>query len=307
MDPVIVAIVGATASGKSALSLRIAEAIGGEIVNADALQFYRGMDIGTAKLALKERRGIPHHQIDTLAITEEASVARYQQEARADVAAIHTRGGRAIVVGGSGLYLRALLDRLDFPATDPAVRSGLEARAEREGPGTLYRELAKVDPAAAARIPAQNLRRIVRALEVIAITGRPYSASLPRREYALPAIQIGLGMGFDELDRRIDERTRRMWEGGLLEEVRGLVDRGLREGKTARRAVGYAEAIMCLDGNLSPDEARDLTAQRTRRLARRQTRWFLPDERVRWIDGATDGDEERVVGAALAALGRVEP
>jgi tRNA dimethylallyltransferase len=304
----IVAIVGATATGKSALSLRIAEVIGGEVVNADALQFYRGMDIGTAKLSITERRGVPHHQIDTLEVTEEASIARYQGEAREDVAAIHARGHRAVVVGGSGLYVRAVLDRLDFPATDPAVRARLEARAEREGPGTLYRELAAVDPEAAARISALNTRRIVRALEVTTITGRSYSASLPRREYALPAIQIGVRMSVESLDRRIDARSKRMWDGGLVEETQGLVESGLSEGKTAHRAVGYAEALRYLAGELSMDEARDLTAAKTRRLARRQMRWFMPDERVRWIEGAASpDDEERMVREALAVLGTLDP
>jgi tRNA dimethylallyltransferase len=304
---VIVAIVGATATGKSGLSLAIAEAVGGEIVNADPQQFYRGMDIGTAKVPVSERRGIPHHQIDILDIKEEASVARYQREAREDLESVRARGRQPVVVGGSGLYLRALLDQLDLPPTDAAVRSDLEVRAEEEGPGILHRELAAVDPEAAARIPAQNVRRIVRALEVIAITGGPYSASLPRREYVLPTLQIGLRMDRGSLDRRIEDRTARMWGGGLLDETEGLVRVGLREGKTARRAVGYAEALRCLEGEITRDEGRALTAQRTRRLARRQARWFLPDERVRWIDGASSpGDEGRVVQEALALLGTVD-
>ena len=305
---VVVAIVGATATGKSHLSLALAEALGGEVVNADALQFYRGMDIGTAKLTVAERRGVPHHDIDVLDVVEEASVARYQRDARADIDAIHARGRCAIVVGGSGLYLRALLDHFEFPATDPNVRSALEARADREGPGILHRELAAWDPIAAARIPAQNGRRIVRALEVIALTGAPYSASLPRREYVRPTRQIGLRLPYDILDRRIDERSRLMWERGLLDETSRLVDRGLRDGTTARRAVGYAEALRVIDGELTEAEARALTAQRTRRLARKQGQWFLPDERVAWVDGAecTD-DEARVVRDALAVVGTLEP
>jgi tRNA dimethylallyltransferase len=303
----VIAVVGATGTGKSLLSLDLAESLGGEVVNADALQFYRGMDIGTAKVSVVERRGIPHHQIDTLDVTEGASVARYQGSARDDIEAIHARGNRAIVVGGSGLYIRALLDRLDFPATDPVVRQSLEARGEVEGPGILYRELASLDPDAANRIPPQNTRRIVRALEVITITGRPYSASLPRREYVNPAIQIGVRLPFSDLDRRIDDRTRRMWEGGLVEETVELVTRGLREGTTARRAVGYAEALRHLDGDLTRMEARDLTAQRTRRLARRQGQWFIPDTRVRWVEGAaSDAEQKRVVRDALAALGSLD-
>ncbi len=304
----IIAIVGATATGKSGLSIALAEEYGGEVINADALQFYRGMDIGTAKLPPSERRGIPHHQIDTLAVTEEASVARYQLEARADIKAIHARGNRAIVVGGSGLYVRALLDHLDFPETDPIVRARLEARAEAEGPGVLFRELVACDPEAAERIPAQNARRIVRALEVVTITGRPYSASLPHPEYLLHTVQIGLRMGVEDLDRRIEARSKGMWEGGLVEETRGLVEEGLREGKTARRAVGYAEVLRFLDGELDHDEARNLTAQRTRRLARRQRRWFSPDRRVIWIEGAaTPSDEARVVRDAIGVLGTLDP
>jgi len=307
-SPPAIAIVGATATGKSVLSLAIAEAIGGEVVNADALQFYRGMDIGTAKLTLDERRGIPHHQIDTLDVTESASVARYQKAARADIEAIHSRGHRAIVVGGSGLYIRALLDRLDFPGTDPAARAALEARAEEEGPGALYRELTQRDPEAAARIPAQNTRRIVRALEVIGLTGKPYSASLPQRKYAIPAIQVGVRLDIAVLDRRIDERATRMWAGGLVEETEGLVTRGLLQGTTAKRAVGYAEALRHLDGALSFDDALALTARRTRRLARRQGQWFVPDPRVTWIEGATSsGDEARAVTDVLTVLSTLDP
>ncbi|MBN2176178.1 MAG: tRNA (adenosine(37)-N6)-dimethylallyltransferase MiaA [Demequinaceae bacterium] len=308
MPESVVAIVGATATGKSSLALAIAEAVGGEIVNADPQQFYRGMDIGTAKVPVSERRGIFHHQIDTLGIREEASVARYQKGARADLESIRARGSAVVVVGGSGLYIRALLDRLDIPPTDPGVRAAIEARVDEEGPGVLHRELMAVDPEAAARIPAQNARRIIRALEVIAITGGPYSATLPRREYVLPTVQIGLRTDRDVLDRRIEERTRRMWDGGLLEETEELVRVGLREGRTARRAVGYAEALRCLDGEITRDEGVTLTAQRTRRLARRQDRWFNPDERVRWIGGAASpGHEAGVVREALRLLGRVEP
>jgi tRNA dimethylallyltransferase len=300
--PPIVAIVGPTATGKSDLAL--AEALDGEVINADAMQFYRGMDIGTAKLGPEERRGIPHHQIDTLEVVEDASVARFQSAARADAGAIHARGRRAIAVGGSGLYVRALLDKFDFPETDPAVRAGLEARAEAEGPGLLHRELAQRDPAAASKIQPQNAKRIVRALEVIAITGLPFSSSLPTRTYALPAIQIGLRVPLDTLDARIDARARAMWDGGLLDETRELVERGLRDGVTARRAVGYAEALAHLDGALTEEVAREATARNTRRLARKQLKWFGPDERVVWIDGHRAGeDPARVLADALAALG----
>jgi tRNA dimethylallyltransferase len=302
--PPIIAVVGQTATGKSDLALALAEALDGEVINADAMQFYRGMDIGTAKLRPEERRGVPHHQIDTLEVVEDASVARFQASARADADAIHARGRRAIAVGGSGLYLRALVDKFDFPETDPAVRAGLEARAAVEGPGLLHRELAALDSAAASKIQPQNTKRIVRALEVIAVTGLPFSSTLPTRAYALPAIQIGLRVPLDVLDARIDARARRMWDGGLLGETRELVTRGLRDGVTARRAVGYAEALAHLDGALTEDAAREATARNTRRLARKQLKWFGPDERVVWIDGQRAGEgPSRVLADALAALG----
>ena len=303
-EPPIIAIVGPTATGKSDLALALAAALGGEIINADAMQFYRGMDIGTAKLSVGERRGIPHHQIDTLDVTEDASVARFQADARADAKAIHGRGRRAIAVGGSGLYLRALLDHFDFPDTDAAVREALELRADAEGPGILHRELEAADPAAAAKIHPQNAKRIVRALEVIHLTGRPFSSSLPHRAYALPAVQVGLRVPLEVLDARIDARAARMWDNGLLDETRALAERGLREGVTARRAVGYAEALSHLDGALTEEAARDATARNTRRLARKQLKWFGPDERIAWIDGPADADDgPRVLADALAALG----
>ncbi|WP_062385249.1 tRNA (adenosine(37)-N6)-dimethylallyltransferase MiaA [Demequina iriomotensis] len=299
---VIVAVVGATATGKSALSLALAERLDGEIVNADSMQFYRGMDIGTAKLRVEDRRGIPHHQMDMLDVHEDASVARFQAEARADIAAIHARGRRAIVVGGSGLYLRALLDVFEFPGTDPALRAALEARAESEGPGVLHRELSSVDPDAAAKIPAQNVKRLVRALEIIALTGSTQS-SLPRHAYAAPALTIALDLPYDVLDPRIDARVDAMWAEGLADEVRALEAAGLREGVTARRAVGYAETLRHLDGDLDEDETRALIAQHTRRLARKQAQWFRPDPRVRWIDAPRDhGDVARAAADASSLV-----
>ena len=301
----VVAIVGSTATGKSAVSLAVAEALDGEIVNADAMQFYRGMDIGTAKLPVAERRGIAHHQLDTLDVHEDASVARFQREARADIAAIRERGKTPIVVGGSGLYHRALLDRFEFPPTDPDVRARLEARGETEGPGVLYRELLETDPEAAASIGPSNTKRLVRALEVIEITGRPFSSGLPRHEYEVPAVQIGLEVSHDVLDPRIDARVDAMWEQGLVDEVTGLVARGLRDGTTARRAVGYAETLRHLDGELTADETRALIAQHTRRLARKQRQWFRPDPRVTWIEGPVDGsDAARAAADALAVVAR---
>ncbi|WP_062294336.1 tRNA (adenosine(37)-N6)-dimethylallyltransferase MiaA [Demequina phytophila] len=300
--PVVIAVVGATATGKSALSLALAAELDGEVVNADSMQFYRGMDIGTAKLGADERRGIPHHQLDLLDVHEDASVARFQAEARADIAAIHARGRRAIVVGGSGLYLRALLDRFEFPGTDPELRAALEARADAEGPGALHRELVAVDPAAAAKIPPQNVKRLVRALEIIALTGSTQS-SLPRHEYAAPALTIALDLPYELLDPRIDARVDAMWDAGLVGEVTALEARGLRDGVTARRAVGYAETLRHLDGELDAAGTRALIARHTRRLARKQAQWFRPDPRVRWIDAPRDhGDVARAAADASSLV-----
>lgn len=302
-QPPVLAIVGATATGKSAVALELALRLGGEVINADSMQFYRGMDIGTAKLPPAQRRGVPHHQLDTLEVHEDATVARFQDAARADVDAIHARGNRAIVAGGSGLYVRALLDRFEFPGTDPAVRARLEARAGAEGPGILYRELVAVDPAAAAKIQPQNAKRIVRALEVIELTGEPFSSSLPTREYAIPAVQIGLRLDYDTLDARIESRVDDMWDTGLVDEVRALSARGLREAVTARRAVGYAETLRHLDGELDEDATRALIKQHTRRLARKQARWFQPDDRVTWIDAPADAaDVPRAADEVLTVL-----
>jgi tRNA dimethylallyltransferase len=302
--PQVIAIVGATATGKSAVALSVAERLGGEIVNADSMQFYRGMDIGTAKLSVEERCGIPHHQLDTLDVHQDASVAKFQEQARADIDAIHARGRRAIVCGGSGLYLRALLDRFEFPGTDEAIRARLEERARVEGPGMLHRELASLDPVAAQRIQPQNAKRIVRALEVIEITGEKYSSNLPEHEYEIPAVQVALRLDYAPLDERIDARVERMWSSGLVDEVSDLVGRGIREGVTARRAVGYAETLRHLEGELSAEETQALIAQNTRRLARRQARWFVPDPRVTWIDApASASDIDRAVGDVLLAAG----
>lgn len=297
MNKPIIAVVGATATGKSAVSLALAHLIegGGEIINADSMQFYRGMDIGTAKLAAGERQGVPHHELDTLTVGEDASVAHFQESARAQIRAIHGRGRRAIVVGGSGLYLRALLDHFDFPGTDPELRARLEARAEHEGPGILHRELAALDPVAAGKIHPRNAKRIVRALEIIEVAG-DYTSSLPRHEYYAPAVQVALELPYELLDVRIEERVDAMWEAGLVDEVRRLTTDGLRESVTARRAVGYAEVLHYLDGDLTEHEARELVKRNTRRLSRKQDRWFRPDPRVTWVAGPRDGDD--VVRAA---------
>ena len=287
MDAPVIAVVGATATGKSAVALALAQQLDGEIINADAMQFYRGMDIGTAKLAPSQREGVPHHQLDTLTVSEDASVAAFQAAARADIDAIHARGHRAIMVGGSGLY----------------VRAALEQRAHTEGVGILFRELSERDPQAAAKMTPQNTKRIVRALEVIELTGQPYSASLPRREYRRPAVQLGLRLDYAALDPRIDQRVEQMWADGLVEEVRSLAAAGLRDGVTAQRAVGYAETLRHLDGEFDAERTRELIAQHTRRLARRQHRWFGPDPRVEWVQAPTDRhDVARATREALATL-----
>jgi tRNA dimethylallyltransferase len=286
-DPVerlFVAVVGPTATGKSDLGLALALALGGEVVNADASQLYRGMDIGTAKLAPGQRRGIPHHQLDVLTVTQEASVAAYQQAARADLATIRERGQVPVVVGGSGLYVRALLDRLEIPPTDPQVRSRWEDRLQVDGPEALHLLLVERDPAAATAIDPRNGRRLVRALEVIELTGRPFSATLPTREFVGPTVLIGLRAEREVLDARIERRAVGMWRAGLVEEVQTLEAQGLRAGRTASRAVGYAQVLRQLDGELTEEEAVADTTVATRRLARRQERWFGADPRVEWLE-----------------------
>lgn len=296
----VVAVVGPTATGKSDLGLALAEHLGGEIVNADALQLYRGMDIGTAKVPPAERRGVPHHQLDVLDVREDASVARYQREARADLADVADRGRRPVVVGGSGLYVRALLDQLDFPGTDAEVRSRLEERADRHGTRHLHDELARLDPDAAATIGPSNTRRIVRALEVIEITGLPYSANLPGHDYVRPALQIGLDCDRATLDARVEGRVAHMWDAGLVDEVRGLAAYGM--GRTAARAVGYAEVLAALRDGTDPDDAHAAVTANTRRLARKQMGWFGRDPRVHWLD-AQDPD---LVGRALDLVARAD-
>jgi len=283
-QPVVIAVVGPTATGKSELALEVAEELGGEVVNADASQLYRGMDIGTAKLPVSERRGIPHHQLDVLEVTQEASVAAYQAAARADLSDILARGRHPVVTGGSGLYVRAALDRLEIPPTDPDLRRRLEREAAERGTPVMFARLREADPTAAASIEPNNTRRVVRALEVIELTGRPFSATMPSREYLWPTVAVGLAVPRPVLDERIEQRVRRMWHTGLLEEVRGLEPRGLREGRTASRAIGYAQALAELDGDLTAEEAQQQTAALTRRLARRQESWFRPDPRVTWLD-----------------------
>ncbi len=301
IDVPIVAVVGSTASGKTGLSLDLAERLGGEIVNTDAMQVYRGMDIGTAKLPAAERRGIPHHLLDTLTVRDTATVAEFQGWARATVVRLRADGRTPVLVGGSALYTRAILDRFEFPATDEEVRRGLEAELDRLGPAALHARLAALDPGAAAKILIENGRRIVRALEVIAITGRPYSASLPTLEYADPlTVQIGVDIDRPTLDARIEQRVDQMFEQGFVEEVARLLGEGLAEGVTARRAIGYREVAAYLSGELSLDEAHERTAGATRRFARRQDSWFRKDPRVVWV---RFDDPDRVERALAAVPG----
>jgi len=296
---VVVAVVGPTATGKSDLGVALAEHLGGEVVNADALQLYRGLDIGTAKLTPAERRGVPHHLLDVLEPDEDATVAAYQRDARAALTDIAARGRRPVVVGGSGLYVRSLLDRIEFPGTDPEVRAALEARVEAEGARALHAELAAADPVAAENIGPRNARRIVRALEVIALTGKPYSANLPGHDYEVPAVQIGLDCDRAVLDARVQARVDRMWAAGLVDEVRGLVARGI--GRTASRAVGYAEVLAALRGEITEDEARAQVVAGTRRLARKQMGWFGRDPRVHWLDARDPGLVDRALALVAAA------
>ncbi|MGL5819231.1 MAG: tRNA (adenosine(37)-N6)-dimethylallyltransferase MiaA [Phycicoccus sp.] len=302
--PLVVAVVGPTATGKSDLGVRLAHHLGGEVVSADASQLYRGMDIGTAKLTAEQRQGVPHHQLDVLDVTEEASVAAYQRHARADLDAVLAQGGVPVVVGGSGLYVRALLDRLDIPPTDPAVRRRLDDRADTEGTAALFADLRAVDPRAAAAVDPGNTRRIVRALEVVELTGRPFSATMPVREFVRPTVLIGLRADGRALDRRVDGRAAAMFAAGLLDETADLAAHGLRDGRTASRAVGYAQALAVLGGRMTLGEAVAETASRTRRLVRRQQSWFGADPRVRWLDAfAPHVDEQALAVIEEAASG----
>jgi tRNA dimethylallyltransferase len=302
-DGLVVAVVGPTATGKSDLAVALAQRIGGEIVNGDSMQLYAGMDVGTAKLTPDERGGVPHHLLDVWPVTKSAAVAEYQAMARAEIAAIAARGAVPILVGGSGLYLRGALDRLDFPGESPAIRAGLYAALAEHGPRALHARLAERDPLAAAAILPTNGRRIVRALEVIELTGLPFTARMPGFESIYPGL-VQLGLDRTDLDERVESRVHRMVERGLVGEIRGLLPRGLRDGPTAGKALGYAQFLACLDdagavvGDLA--DAADGTVRATRRFVRRQRSWFRRDPRVRWFDGAAGGllDEVlRTIGA----------
>ncbi|GAB3983416.1 tRNA (adenosine(37)-N6)-dimethylallyltransferase MiaA [Actinoallomurus acanthiterrae] len=279
----VIAVVGPTAAGKSDLAVELALRLGGEIVNADSMQLYRGMDIGTAKLAEPEWRGVPHHLLDVWDVTRTASVAEYQETARRAVAEIRGRGRVPLLVGGSGLYVRAVLDDLEFPGTDPELRARLEEELAEHGSAALHARLAGLDPAAAASILPSNGRRVVRALEVIEMTGRPFTASMPSYADTGDSVQVGLTVPRPELDERIAVRVERMWKAGFVDEVRRLEPDGLREGLTASRALGYAQVLRFLSGEWTEEEAKQETIRATRRFARRQESWFRRDPRVRWV------------------------
>ena len=278
----LVAVVGPTGTGKSDLGIALSHELGGEVINADALQLYRGMDIGTAKLPPEERDGVPHHLLDVLDIHEEASVAAFQRDARRCAEQIRERGRVPVLVGGSGLYVRAALDAIDFPGTDPVIRARREDQLRRDGRAVLLRELARVDPESAARV--KDDRRLVRALEVHDLTGRPFTSFMPQRRYVRPTVQIGLAMDRDELNGRLARRVDLMLERGWLDEVRALAARGLRESPTAGRALGYPQLLAVLDGTMTLAQAREDTVAATRRFTKRQRTWFRADPRVHWIE-----------------------
>jgi tRNA dimethylallyltransferase len=299
----VVAVVGPTAAGKTALSLDLAEALGGEVVNTDAMQVYRGMDVGTAKLPEAERRAVPHHLLDLLDVTETATVAEFQGRARDVIEDCRRRGVPPVLVGGSALSTRAVLDRFEFPGTDPRVRARLETELVEVGAAAMHARLRAADPEAADRILPGNSRRVVRALEVVEITGRPFTATLPVPSYVFRrTVQVGVRIPRPVLDARIEERVRRMWRDGLVDEVRRLADRGLRDGLTASRALGYQQVLAFLDGACSEEEALERTVVGTRRFARRQESWFLKDERVTWVDW----DDPERLARALDAVAAVE-
>ena len=286
----VIAVVGATATGKSGLAVALARALCGEIVNADSMQLYRGMDIGTAKEPETAWQGAPHHLLDIWPVTRTANVADYQKLARAAIDDIIARGRIPVLVGGSGLYLRAALDDLHFPRTDHGTRARLESELADLGAAELHARLTGLDPAAAAAILSSNGRRIVRALEVIELTGRPFTASMPTYKQVRPAVHVGLTLPRPELDQRIAARVDRMWQAGFETEVKDLVQLGLRDGKTASRALGYQQMLRHLDGELTLDQARDETVKATRRFARRQESWFRRDPRIRWLDASQPPD-----------------
>ena len=281
----VIVICGATATGKSDIALDIAEQIGAEIINADSMQLYVGMDIGTAKLSVGQRRGIPHHLLDVLSVKQDSTVAWYQQLAREQISEIHSRNQHVVIVGGTGLYIKSVLDDLNFPDTNPEVRTRLESEAEEYGADSLFARLQELDPAAALAIDRANTRRVIRALEVIEITGKPFTANLPREDSSRfpDALQFGLVMEREHLRERIDLRVEKMWEQGFVAEVDALISDGILEGSTAQRALGYSALIAMRAGEMTEEEAKEETKRSTRQYARRQETWFSRDARIQWI------------------------
>jgi tRNA dimethylallyltransferase len=302
--PPLVAVVGPTATGKSDLGLALAAELGGEVVNADAMQLYRGLDIGTAKLQPAERAGIPHHLIDVLDVTQVASVAAYQRAAREVVERLRATGRTAVLVGGSGLYVQAVVDELEFPGTEPGLRAALQAELDECGPEAMHARLAEVDPAAAAVVLPTNGRRIVRALEVIALTGRPFPARLPTGGTArYGAVLLGVERDTADLDARVARRVARMFAAGLVDETREMLDRGLRDGLTASRALGYQQVVAALDGARDQSCAAAETVRATRRFVRRQRSWFRRDPRIHWLDAAAPDLHGRAMAVLTAQVG----
>ena len=281
----VVVICGATATGKSDIAIEVAKSIGAEIINADSMQLYKGMDIGTAKLSVDERAGIPHHLLDILSVREDSTVAWYQELARKVISEIHGRNNHAVIVGGTGLYIKAILDDLNFPDTDPAIRARLESEALEFGTDSLFARLQVEDPAAALAIDRANTRRVIRALEVIEITGKPFTANLPREDSSRypDALQFGLVMEREHLRERIDLRVDQMWDKGFVSEVDQLIEDGILDGATAQRAIGYSSLIAMRAGTMSEADAKEETKRATRQYARRQETWFSRDARITWV------------------------
>lgn len=287
MTPKVIVILGATAVGKTALSLELAHSLDAEIVNADSMQLYRGMDIGTAKISLEDRQGIPHHMFDVLDVTQSAAVSDYQVTARAAINDIHSRGKRAMLVGGSGLFIQAVLEDMKFQASDPEVRRSLNEEAERLGTAAMYERLLELEPEAGAKVLPNNLRRIIRALEVVELTGTTPNTSLSKLPDVYPSLRVGLRRSRPELGERIAQRVNSMWQEGFVDEVVHLEKLGLRDGVTACKALGYAQVLDALDGTISMEQAIEDTVVATRRFAKRQDSWFGRDGSILWLDAET--------------------
>jgi tRNA dimethylallyltransferase len=285
----LIVICGATATGKSDLAVAVAKEIDAQVINADSMQLYKGMDIGTAKLTITERNGVEHHLIDVLDIKDDANVAWYQNLARNKIDEVMAAGQSVVVVGGTGLYIKSILDDLNFPDTNPDVRQKITDEAENLGNEIMHQKLAKLDPAAALAIPKENLRRIIRALEVIELTGKPFTANLPREESSRypNAQQFGLALDRDNLDNKIDERVERMWAKGFAREVSLLMTQGLEQATTAKKALGYSQLMDYLNGECSEDFAKEETKRTTKAYARRQQTWFARDSRINWLEQAS--------------------